>query len=536
MKRFICALLACCITVSLIACSAESEDTTGIDSAADTWERQTEVVTDEEGNTTVIEVTKPAEDSTVSTDETSPSEDETGTADTEKNETADTGSDGTSGNKGDVTTYPIEKNPIDDLSGIELVNAAYNKMNALSSYEYITNNKMSYMNETAEYTFKTVLKEGSDGIQYASEMIYDGEIYDAIYHKDGYTYQTIDGELFKGKMTKDEFREYLFEIGASANEYVSAFTKIETKKTDDGAAVILSEFDISRADVFEGVESFEIETAEGSVVIDKEGYVVSEHISVSFKVGRSVIAEIIVDTEIKNVNSVTKVSFPALDGYRETDNLAGLYRLTSASEAYDIKMLEGMSFELSQDINVSGSKEKAHDIVEAECEYSYQESLLNTKILLDVYAKGSYNGEEQEMSIASDGKNVTMVYNGLESKTKYDEDLVWTLLSEMLEYTLGYASCIADFKEEKTNNGYLYTYTADEDYGYYFVEKAIACLETELDYDKISTVSFESIECSSEVDKYGELVSFSNRAVFSFTMTNGDVYNVNYNVGITVHA
>ncbi len=518
--------------ISLIACSSDKGGDTTADSGIsdDTSELQTAVVTDEDGNTTIIEVTKPVEDES---GEGSPSQTVTDASDTASDDVTST--DTESESKKDETTYPIEKNPIEDLEGIELVNAAYNKMNTLLSYEYTTHSKMKYMNENAEYTVKTVLKDSSDSIQYSSEMFYDGVVSEGIYHKDGYTYQTIDGELFKGKMTRDEFREYLFETGISANEYVSAFKKLETTKTENGAVVTLSDFDINAADVFPDAESFSIEKAEGTVVIDKEGYVVSEHIAISFEIGRNPIAEIVVDTEVKNVNSVEKVTFPSLDGYRETESLAGLYRLTSASEAYDEKMLEGMTFELSQNIKVTGP-EKAHDIVEAECEYSYQESLLNPKILLDMYATGEYNGEAQEMSVVSDGKNVTMVYNGLENKTKYDEDLVWTLLSEMLEYTLGYASCIVDIKEEKTDAGYLYTYTADEDYGYYFVEKAVSCLETEIDYDEISAVTFKSIKCTSQLDKYGELTFFSNKADFSFQMQNGTVYTVDYSVSVTVNS
>ena len=528
MKKFICALIACAVTISFVACSSDntSDTTDGTSKPEGTKAQQTVVVTDEEGNTTVIEVTEPIEDG----DETSPSQNETDT-ETEENDTASADTE----DKSDVTTYPIEKNPIDDLDGIELVNAAYNKMNTLSSYEYTTNTKMRYMNENAEYTVKTVLKDGGDDIQYASEMFYDGEASEGIYHKDGYTYQTIDGELFKGKMPKAEFKEYLFEIGMSANEYISAFKKLETEKTENGAVVTLSEFDVNAADAFPNAESFSIEKAEGTVVIDKAGHIVSEHICISFMIGRNPIAEIEVDTDVKNVNSVENVTFPSLDGYRETESLAGLYRLTTASEAYDIKMLEGMNFELSQDIKVTGP-EKAHDIVEAECEYSYQESLLSTKILMDMHASGSYNGEAQEMSVVSDGKNVTMIYNGTENKTKYDEDLVWTLLSEMLEYTLGYASCIVEFKEEKTENGYLYTYTSDEDYGYYFVEKAVSCLEAEIDHDEISAVTFKSIECTSQLDKYGELAFFTNKAEFTFKMENGAVYNVEYNVSVTVNS
>ena len=143
---------------------------------------------------------------------------------------------------------------------------------------------------------------------------------------------------------------------------------------------------------------------------------------------------------------------------------------------------------------------------------------------------------ETLMSVVSDGKNVTMIYNGTENKTKYDEDLVWTLLSEMLEYTLGYASCIVEFKEEKTEDGYLYTYTSDEDYGYYFVEKAVSCLEAEIDHDEISAVTFKIIECTSQLDKYGELAFFTNKAEFTFKMENGAVYNVEYNVSVTVNS
>ena len=106
----------------------------------------------------------------------------------------------------------------------------------------------------------------------------------------------------------------------------------------------------------------------------------------------------------------------------------------------------------------------------------------------------------------------------------------------MLEYTLGYASCIVEFKEEKTEDGYLYTYTSDEDYGYYFVEKAVSCLEAEIDHDEISAVTFKIIECTSQLDKYGELAFFTNKAEFTFKMENGAVYNVEYNVSVTVNS
>lgn len=538
MKKFICALIACSMIISLIACSSDGEKESGTSENKDTQpSQQTAIVTDENGVTSVVEVTDPAEDST---DVTEPSQDEPGAPGTD----APVQTDKETEKPEDETTYPIEKNPIEDLEGMALVNAAYKKMNTLSSYEYGAVVKMNAMDEEVEYTLKTVLKEGASDIEYLSEVIYAGEVAEGMYHKNGYTYQTIDGVPFKGKMTKAEFEDYLIETGTGTSEYTDAFRKVETEKTENGAVVTLSDLDagkiynLSDEELKQMGAVFKIKKAEGKIVVDKAGHIVSEHISISIDLevmGMKQGADIEVATEVKNVNSVGKISFPALDGYEETPCIAGLYRLTKASEAYDAAMNVGMTFELDKNVGITGS-ETVSDIMSAECEYSYQTSLMTSKIILDLYSNGTLNGEAQELSFVSDGKNITMVMNGEENKGKYDEDIVWTILSEALEYALGYASFIDDISEKKANGGYVYEFTVDEEYGYYFIEKAVSYIENEIDYEEVTEAVFESINCEAVLDKNGELAEFTNEAVFSFTMKDGSVYNVNYKATVRVNS
>lgn len=544
MKKIISFLTACLLAISFVACSSDDEtgtnapDVSGKETAA---QYQTEIVTDEKGETSIVEVPVPVEtDGAVTGGEVSQQGGET-----EKPSLETGASTEAPATEADTTRYPVEdNNPIEDLDGMALVNAAYDKMNTLSSYEYVAVSNMSAMDETMEYTVNTVFKDTSDGIQYLSEMLYEGDVMEGVYHKNGYTYQTIDEVPFKGKMSKAEFKEYLLEIGMNTNEYARAFKKMETEKNGDGATVILSELDISAIedlsmeDLEEMGATVNIKEATGKIVISKDGYILSEHVAIDLEItimGMKQSVVVSADTEVKNVNSVGKVNFPSFDGYVETPCIAGLYRLTQASYAYDDMTVNGMAFEMDSNINITGA-ETVSDIASAECEYSYKTSLLATKIILDMYAEGSLNGEPQSMSAVSDGKNLTLSYNGEETKMKYNEDIVWELLSEMIEYTFGYASCIDDISEKKENGGYKYTYDVNEEYAYYLFERAAACIEDEIGYDDLADISFEEIKGTSAVDKNGELTEFSNCAVFSFTTVDGKVYNVDYEVTVRVNS
>ncbi len=534
--------------ISFIACSSDGEKDT--DGAKDTAkEQQTVIVTDENGETSIIEVTLPEQSG------------ENGTGEVpEAPSTPDEVTDGKESEKPDEsspfseyvpeseepieTVYPVDKNPIDELEAMALIEAAYNKMNTLSSYEYVAVTKVNALEEEMAYTVNTVFKETKDGIQYLNEIFNGKDLTEGIYHKNGYTYQTIDGVPFKGKMTADEFKDYLLEIGMNTSEYVSAFNTMKTQKTEKGAVVTLSDLDISKIDDFSMEDlkdlgaDVKIKTAEGKIVIDKEGHILNESVAIDLSVsimGMTQQVVVSVDTEVKNIESVDKVKFPSFDGYKETSSIAGLYRLTKASEMYDAMMSTGMAYEIGTNIKISGAADIT-EILDGECKYSYQTSLLTSKLIMDMSAEGSYNGEPMSMTAVSDGKNFTMMLNGEGGTTKYNEDIVLELLSEMLEYTLGFASCIDDISEKKQGNNRIYEYTVLEDYGYYFLERALSCFETEIDIEQIADVKFESINCQSVLDKNGELVDFTNLAVFSFTMADGSVYNVDYKVHIKVNS
>ncbi len=536
MKKLISLLLSAVLVLSFASCAGDGEVTSSKDKTtnkessqtdAETEQLQTEIVTDENGETSVIEIPQAPTDD----EKDSPDEDTDASTQAKDTETEDRFE--------ETTTFPIEGNPLDTLEGEELIYAAYDKMKDLKSYVYTSTVEKMTDEEYMKSTNRETYLESSSGLQYALEVVYDGDVSEGVYYKDGCAYQTIDGIDLKQTMPEGDFLNYILGEENAAEDYLRSFERFETSKDKNGATVTFFGIDIedfAEIDV-EYIESFggkiTVEKAEGFVKIDKEGYVYDESFSISIKVsvaGVSYTATVKVTGKTEKVNSLTKVDFPSFDGYKTTNCLEGLYRLTNASQVYEMIANTGMGFEFDSKIVISGA-ENVEDISTGEMSYHYNN---DDTLTVDMAAKGSLNGAPMSLDFATDGKNIAMKINEEGYTIPYDDEIVWELLTESVEYTFGYASEIEEIEETKEAGKRTFEYTITDDAIYYLFDKVNSCLENEITYEDVEKVDVKVFEGVSVIDKYDELVSFANTAEFTITLNDGSVYNVQYSVSVTV--
>lgn len=537
MKKLISLLLSVILTLSFASCGGDGEvtsskdKTTNEESAVQTdteaEQLQTEIVTDENGETSVIEIPK------------APTEDEKDSPDEDTDESPQAKDTETEDRFEEITTFPIEKNPLDTLEGAELIYAAYDKMKDLKSYVYTSTVEEMTDEEYMKSTNRETYLESSSGLHYALEVVYDGDVSEGVYYKDGCAYQTIDGVPLKQKMTEGDFLKYMLGEENAAEDYLKSFERFETSKDKNGATVTffgidLEEFSAIDVDYFESLGGkVTVEKAEGFVKIDKEGYVYDESFSVSIKVsaaGVSYTATVKVTGKTEKVNSLTKVDFPSFDGYKTTNCLEGLYRLTNASYAYDMLANTGMRFEADSKIVISGA-ETVEDISTGEMFYYYNN---DDTLTVGMSVTGSLNGAPMSLDFATDGKNIAMKLNEEGYTIPYNDEIVWEMLTENIEYTFGYASVIEEIEETKEAGKRTLEYTINDEAIYYLFDKVNSCLEKEITYEDVKKVDVKNFEGVSVIDKYDELVSFENAAEFTITLNDGSVYNVQYNVSVTV--
>lgn len=536
MKKLISLLLSAVLVLSFASCAGDDDVTSSKDKTtnkessqtdAETEQLQTEIVTDENGETSVIEIPKaPTED-----EKDSPDEDTDASTQAKDTETEDRFE--------EITTFPIEKNPLETLEDAELIYAAYDKMKDLKSFVYTSTVEEITDEEYMKSTNRETYLESSSGLQYALEVVYDGDVSEGVYYKDGCAYQTIDGVDLKQTMPEGDFLNYILGEENAAEDYLRSFERFETSKDKNGATVTFFGVDIedfAEIDV-EYIESLggkiTVEKAEGYVKIDKDGYVYDESLTISIKAsanGVSYTSTTKITGKTENVNSLSKVDFPSFDGYKTTDCLEGLYRLTNASYAYDMLANTGMRFEADSKIVISGA-ENVEDISTGEMFYCYNN---DDTLTVDMSVTGSLNGAPMSLDFATDGKNIAMKLNEEGYTIPYDDEFVWGLLTESVEYTFGYASAIEEIEETKEAGKRTFEYTINDEAIYYLFDKVNSCLEKEITYEDVKKVDVKNFEGVSVIDKYDELVSFENAAEFTITLNDGSVYNVQYNVSVTV--
>ena len=536
MKKLISLLLSAVLVLSFASCAGDGDVTSSKDKTTnkessqtdtETEQLQTEIVTDENGETSVIEMPKaPTED-----EKDSPDEDTDASTQAKDTETEDRFE--------EITTFPIEKNPLETLEDAELIYAAYDKMKDLKSFVYTSTVEEITDEEYMKSTSRETYLESSSGLQYALEVVYDGDVSEGVYYKDGCAYQTIDGVDLKQTMPEGDFLNYILGEENAAEDYLRSFERFETSKDKNGATVTFFGVDIedfAEIDV-EYIESLggkiTVEKAEGYVKIDKDGYVYDESLTISIKAsanGVSYTSTTKITGKTENVNSLSKVDFPSFDGYKTTNCLEGLYRLTNASYAYDMLANTGMRFEADSKIVISGA-ETVEDISTGEMFYYYNN---DDTLTVDMSVTGSLNGAPMSLDFATDGKNIAMKLNEEGYTIPYDDEIVWEMLTESVEYTFGYASAIEEIEETKEAGKRTFEYTITDDAIYYLFDKVNSCLEKEITYEDVKKVDVKNFEGVSVIDKYDELVSFENAAEFTITLNDGSVYNVQYNVSVTV--
>ena len=536
MKKLISLLLSAVLVLSFASCAGDGDVTSSKDKTtnkessqtdAETERLQTEIVTDENGETSIIEMPQaPTED-----EKDSPDEDTDASTQAKDTETEDRFE--------EITTFPIEKNPLETLEDAELIYAAYDKMKDLKSFVYTSTVEEITDEEYMKSTSRETYLESSSGLQYALEVVYDGDVSEGVYYKDGCAYQTIDGVDLKQTMPEGDFLNYILGEENAAEDYLRSFERFETSKDKNGATVTFFGVDIedfAEIDV-EYIESLggkiTVEKAEGYVKIDKDGYVYDESLTISIKAsanGVSYTSTTKITGKTENVNSLSKVDFPSFDGYKTTNCLEGLYRLTNASYAYDMLANTGMRFEADSKIVISGA-ETVEDISTGEMFYYYNN---DDTLTVDMSVTGSLNGAPMSLDFATDGKNIAMKLNEEGYTIPYDDEIVWEMLTESVEYTFGYASAIEEIEETKEAGKRTFEYTITDDAIYYLFDKVNSCLEKEITYEDVKKVDVKNFEGVSVIDKYDELVSFENAAEFTITLNDGSVYNVQYNVSVTV--
>ncbi len=537
MKKFISLLLSVILTLSFASCGGDGEvtsskdKTTNKESAVQTdgvsEQIQTEIVTDENGVTSIIEITKaPTEDEKNSPDEdTDASEQPKDTEDKDRFE--------------EVTTFPIEENPLDTLEGAALIYAAYDKMKDLTSYVYTSTVEEKADDEYMKTTTRETYMKSSSGLQYALEVVYDGDVSEGIYYKDGCAYQTIENIDLKQNMSEGDFLSYILGEENTSEDYLKSFERFETSKDKNGATVTffgvdLEQFSKIDIDYFESLGGkITVEKAEGYVKIDKDGYVYDESLTISIKAsanGVSYTSTTKITGKTENVNSLSKVDFPSFKNYETTTCLEGLYRLTKASYAYDTLLNTGIKFEADSKIVISGA-EAVEDISSGEMFYYYNN---DDTISVGMSVEGSLNGAPMSLEFASDGKNVSMKLNEEGYTIPYDDEIVWEMLTESVEYTFGYASAIEEITETKEAGKRTFEYTISDEAIYYLFDKVNSCIENEMMVEDVKKVDVKTFEGVSVIDKYDELVSFTTTAEFTITLKNGSVYNVQYDVSVTI--
>ncbi len=227
-------------------------------------------------------------------------------------------------------------------SGKQLAAYASQTKESLESYKYKSSTEMTFLGSTSCVTSVHRVLNADDGLYYScSSENGTFSASGAFYYIDGVMYTKLLNSVQKLEMPQDDFLAHAEKTSVSIlGDFSQTFEQYTVEENENGTLIHLSGINadalldqLKASDPAFKMENAGITKCDVSIQTDKNGFPLTEHVSVEFTVsitGVTVTLGIDHTGEYSEFNSITKADFPSVDELLNTDGTQG--RSSESSE------------------------------------------------------------------------------------------------------------------------------------------------------------------------------------------------------------